>query len=136
MDRLTIPDVQIDEHTTRRTIIDGNAVREHAMEFYWRLKAIENIMGDEYDLDQLREMVQAEKDGRLAVLPFQQGKTLIDRSDPQRPAPLKNFRIAIAYDHCGIVFHQPFNIFLENVRAGYIAAVSEEAEAALEGGNG
>ena len=37
MDRLTIPDVQIDEHTTRRTIIDGNAVREHAMEFYLSL---------------------------------------------------------------------------------------------------
>ena len=42
MERLTVPDVQVDEHTTRRSIIDGNAVREHAMEIYWRLKDYED----------------------------------------------------------------------------------------------
>ena len=42
MERLTIPDVRVDEHTTRRTMIDGEAVREHAMDFYWRLKAYED----------------------------------------------------------------------------------------------
>lgn len=33
-----------------------------------RLKAIEDILGDEYDLDHLRELTQAEKSGRLVVL--------------------------------------------------------------------
>lgn len=33
MERLTIPDVRVDEHTTRKTIIDARAVREHAMDF-------------------------------------------------------------------------------------------------------
>lgn len=42
MERLTIPDVRVDEHTTRKTIIDARAVREHAMDFYWRLKAYED----------------------------------------------------------------------------------------------
>lgn len=42
MERLTVPDVRVDEHTTRRSIIDGNAVREHAMEIYWRLKDFED----------------------------------------------------------------------------------------------
>lgn len=42
MERLTVPDVRVDEHTTRRIIIDGNAVREHAMEIYWRLKDYED----------------------------------------------------------------------------------------------
>ena len=42
MERLTIPDVRVDEHTTRRTMIDARAVREHAMDFYWRLKAYED----------------------------------------------------------------------------------------------
>ena len=42
MERLTVPDVRVDEHTTRRSIIDGNAVREHAMEIYWRLKNYED----------------------------------------------------------------------------------------------
>lgn len=79
----------------------------------------------------VQDLLQAEQDGRLVVLPFPQGRTLVDYSDPQRPELLKNFRIAVASDHCGIIFHQPFNIFLENVRVGYIASVTKEAEAAL-----
>lgn len=31
MEQLTIPDVRVDEHTTRRTLIDTEAVRERAM---------------------------------------------------------------------------------------------------------
>lgn len=42
MERLTVPDVRVDEHTTRRRIIDGDAVRERAMEIYWRLKDYED----------------------------------------------------------------------------------------------
>ena len=34
-----------------------------------RLAAIEDILGDEYDLDELREMVQAKRSGRCVVLP-------------------------------------------------------------------
>lgn len=36
---------------------------------YNRLKKIEDILGDEYDLDRLRELVQADKEGRCVVLP-------------------------------------------------------------------
>lgn len=34
-----------------------------------RLAAIEDILGDEYDLDRLRELVQADREGRGVVLP-------------------------------------------------------------------
>ena len=34
-----------------------------------RLAAIEDILGDEYDLDELREMAQAKREGRCVVLP-------------------------------------------------------------------
>ena len=34
-----------------------------------RLAAIEDILGDEYDLDELREMVQAKREGRCVVRP-------------------------------------------------------------------
>ena len=53
MERLTIPDVRVDEHTTRRTIIDARVVREHAMDFYWRLKAYEDtwLTVEEIDMD-------------------------------------------------------------------------------------
>ena len=34
-----------------------------------RLAAIENILGDDYDLDRLKELVEADRDGRCVVLP-------------------------------------------------------------------
>ena len=38
-------------------------------ECWLRLCDIEDILGDEYDLDELREMVQAKREGRCVVLP-------------------------------------------------------------------
>lgn len=101
MGRLTIPDVRVDEHTTRRSVIDVAAVREHAMEFYWRLKAYEDKgcepekvlpkdKADEIalklmrlaDLEsicsytRLRELAEADKDGRVVVLPCKVGDTV------------------------------------------------------------
>lgn len=34
-----------------------------------RLAAIEDILGDEYDLDRLRELAQADREGRCVVFP-------------------------------------------------------------------
>ena len=45
---------------------------------------------------------------------------------------MKRIHFAVAYVCGGIVFHQPYNIFLENVAAGYIRPLNEEAEKALE----
>ena len=38
-----------------------------------RLGAIEDILGDDYDLDRLRELVEANLDGRCMVLPLKPG---------------------------------------------------------------
>lgn len=97
MERLTIPDVRVDEHTTRRSVIDVAAVREHAMEFYCRLKAYEDtgLTPEEIkapftedtminlaaqalgvEADRLRELAEADKDGRVVVLPCKVGKKI------------------------------------------------------------
>ena len=34
-----------------------------------RLKLLEDVLGDNYDLDRLRELVQADREGRCVVLP-------------------------------------------------------------------
>ena len=94
MERLTIPDVRVDEHTTQRAFIDAEAVRERAMEFYWRLKAYEDTGLTPEDIksaltatavinlaaqalgmkpDRLRELAEADKDGRVVVLPCRVG---------------------------------------------------------------
>lgn len=69
MERLTIPDVRVDEHTTRRSVIDVLAVREHAMEIYHQLKVYEDIAELCGGLDRLRELAEADKAGRCVVLP-------------------------------------------------------------------
>ena len=38
-----------------------------------RLVTIEDILGNEYDLDRLRELMQAEREGRCVVLPVKLG---------------------------------------------------------------
>ena len=41
-----------------------------------RLAAIEDILGDDYDLDRLRELAQADREGRCVVLPCKPGDTV------------------------------------------------------------
>lgn len=80
----------------------------------------------------LRELAEADKDGRLVVLPCKPDGSMLNTSDPERPEIMKRIHFAVAYVCGGIVFHQPYNIFLENVAAGYIRPLNEEAEKALE----
>ena len=42
--------------------------RPSYMDLYCRLAAIEDILGDEYELDRLRELVEADREGRCVVM--------------------------------------------------------------------
>ena len=65
---------RLTEHRGKGTIlVDMGKHHESAIR---RLAAIEDILGDEYDLDELREMVQAKREGRCVVLPCKVGDTL------------------------------------------------------------
>ena len=46
-----------------------------------RLKEIEDILGDEYDLDRLKELVQADREGRCVLLPRKVGDKLYKISE-------------------------------------------------------
>lgn len=83
-------------------------------------------------LDRFRQLVKADRDGRLAVLPCKPDGSMLNTSDPERPKIMKRIHFAVSYVCGGIVFHQPYNIFIENVAAGYIRPLNEEAEKALE----
>ena len=80
----------------------------------------------------LRELADADRAGRLVVLPCKPDGSMLNTSDPERPEIMKRIHFAVAYVCGGIVFHQPYNIFLENIAAGYIRPLNEEAEKALE----
>ena len=79
----------------------------------------------------LRELAKADKEGRVVVLPCKPDGSMLNTSDPERPEIMKRIHFAVAYVCGGIVFHQPYNIFLENIAAGYIRPLNE-AEKALE----
>lgn len=83
-------------------------------------------------VDRLRELAEADKDGRVVVLPCKPDGSMLNTSDPERPEIMERIHFAVAYVCGGIVFHQPYNIFLENIAAGYIRPLNEEAEKALE----
>lgn len=60
MERLT-------EHRDNGVIlVDVAKQKESALH---RLASIEDILGDEYDLDRIRELTQADREGRCVVLP-------------------------------------------------------------------
>ena len=48
-----------------------------AIEMRGRLKKIEDILGDTYDIDRLRDLVQADREGRCFITPF---VTMVEQS--------------------------------------------------------
>ncbi len=153
MERLTIPDVRVDEHTTRKTMIDVEAVREHAMDFYWRLKAYEDtgLMPDEIRamqeehfsglemaklhsaLMELKKYQEADKDGRLVVLPCKIGDKLYRVSYGEilehRVGSMKYFAIQGRWD----IETYPFCPYVESSIGKTIFLTREEAEKVLGG---
>lgn len=104
----------------------------HSMSGEWRaMMSVLNSIGGGYG--RLRALAEADKDGRLVVLPFTSGRTLLCKENIDSPRLMKDVDIAIRYcSSCGIVFHMGYNVFCDLVKHGRITAVSEEAEKALE----
>lgn len=83
-------------------------------------------------LNRIRDLAKADKDGRLVVLPFTSGRTLLCKENIDSLRLMKNVELAIRYcSGCGIVFHMDYNVFCDLVKHGRITAVSEEAEKVL-----
>ena len=94
---------------------------------------LRTIIGECGGLDRVRELAEADKEGRVVVLPFTSGRTLLCKENIDSPRLMKDVELAIRYcSSCGIVFHMGYNVFCDLVKHGRITAVSEEAEKALE----
>ena len=129
-----------------------NALREHAewaRANEWEtpitlgddlVKAADRIEAQAKEIEKLRaqlrhleELAEADRDGRLVVLPFTSGRTLLCKENIDSLRLMKDVELAIRYcSSCGIVFHMGYNVFCDLVKHGRITAVSEEAEKALE----
>ena len=68
--RLAIPPGQWQEVTREKARQLKEIPVPSMRELYYRLSQIEDILGDEYDLDRLRELAEADREGRCVVLPI------------------------------------------------------------------
>ena len=81
----------------------------------------------------LRELAEADRDGRAVVLPFARGRTLLCEENIDSLRLMKDVELAIRYcSSCGIVFYMGYNVFCDLVKHGRITAVSDETEKMLE----
>ena len=97
-----------------------------------RLAAIEDILGDEYNLDELREMVQAKREGRCVVLPCKKGDTVWRIVHDAAPHITKDRCTDIKYENRDIWVH----LIGDRVMGGWnfgklLFLTREDAEAAL-----
>ena len=95
------------------------------------VKAIARTYG--IDINRLRKLAEADRDGRVVVLPFARGRTLLCEENIDSLRLMKDVELAIRYcSSCGIVFYMGYNVFCDLVKHGRITAVSDETEKALE----
>ena len=112
----------------RKEVLPKDKVDEIALKLM-QLADLESICS----YTRLCELAEADRDGRLVVLPFTSGRTLLCKENIDSPRLMKDVELAIRYcSSCGIVFHMAYNVFCDLVKHGRITAVSEETEKVLE----
>lgn len=97
-----------------------------------RLVTIEDILGDEYDLDKLMELVQAKRKGRCIVMPCKKGDTVWRIVHDAAPHITKDRCTDIKYENRDIWVH----LIGDRVMGGWnfgklLFLTREDAEAAL-----
>lgn len=86
------------------------------------------------DLDRLEKLAEADKDGRLFILPLEPGRSMLYQQDFERPCVMKNVAPCIQYQSsAGIIFFMRYYTFSRLVENGRITPLSQEGEEMLEG---
>lgn len=97
-----------------------------------RLAEIENILGDEYDLDRLRELVQADRDGRCKIVPCKIGDPVYLIKNGEI---IRNYGVQWHFTDCGFQTFGTLSLYGDFVTPEQIGKTVffsyEQAEAAL-----
>ena len=85
------------------------------------------------DVDRMRELAEADKEGRLFLLPLEPGRSMLCPEHFERPWVMKNVVPCVQYQSsAGIVFHMGYDVFRGLVEHGKITPLSPEREKTLE----
>ena len=160
MERLTSPNINVDPGTDRflHAAIGGKGIdwkqcrdstlnvmingptsngfgkdifRKMARDLYGRLKAYEDIAELCGVFDRLRELAEADKDGRVSVLPCKPRADMINKILPGSTYLMERVHFAVAYVNKGNIYLMTQRTFEEGVKNGTI--VSAATERAMEG---
>lgn len=81
----------------------------------------------------LRELAEADKEGRLFLLPLEPGRPMLCQEHFERTWVMKNVAPCVQYQSSvGVVFHMEYDVFRGLVERGKITPLSPEGEKALE----
>ena len=92
-----------------------------------RLNAIEDILGNDYDLDRLKEIVEADREGKCVVLPCEIGTTVY--SVRHEKVLDDDFRMSSHIERS--IIAQKFKLIHTDCIGKNVFLTKEEAEAAL-----
>lgn len=83
---------------------------------------IESAFSDDTSkAERIRELLKADKEGRVAVLPCKVGGSMLNMIDIERPRIMKGLHFAVAYESVrGTIFYMPYDLFREYIDAGYV----------------
>lgn len=86
------------------------------------------------DIDRLEELAEADKEGRLFLLPMEPGRSMLCQEYFERPWVMKNVTLCVRYQSsAGIIFYMGYDVFRGLVECGRITPLSQEGEETLEG---
>lgn len=86
------------------------------------------------DIDRLEELAEADKEGRLFLLPMEPGRSMLCQEYFERPWVMKNVTLCVQYkSSAGIIFYMGYDVFRGLVECGRITPLSQEGEEMLEG---
>lgn len=82
----------------------------------------------------LRELAEADKEGRLFLLPMEPGRSMLCQEYFERPWVMKNVTLCVQYQSsAGIIFYMGYDVFRGLVERGRITPLSQEGEETMEG---
>ena len=106
------------------------AINKHADNIIERL---DKLLHQTDDDARLRELAEADKEGRLFLLPLEPGRSMLCQEHFERPWVMKNVAPCVQYQSSvGIVFYMGYDVFRGLVEHGKITPLSPEGEKSLE----
>lgn len=84
-------------------------------------------------ISRVRVLAEADKEGRLFLLPLETGRSMLCQEHFERPWVMKNVAPCVQYQSSvGIVFYMGYDVFRGLVEHGKITPLSPEGEKSLE----